>query len=349
SRDPRYIPPGWSYWAAAIQPSAKYVNFKLNVGGVRKHVPRRYKTNVFNQMAVNFVDRRATSETPFFLWLSHIAPHSGGPEERDDPSALGLVRHNHTPAVSAKYRNAYNHMRLPQPPGFNEANVKDKPRYVRNKHRLGPKAMSAIEETIQQRREALLSVDDGVAAILNALQRNGELGRTLVIFTSDNGMMNGQHRLRNKYYPYTPSIRVPLIIRGPGVPTGARRSQPVGTIDLAPTITDAAGITPSAVVDGRSLLPLASSGAVGTHRTMLLELGQAPHGPNTWPTAFYTGVRTQRWVYLEYGTGERELYNQARDPHQLRSKHADPDLRDVERQLARALDRLRDCGGRSCR
>lgn len=65
----------------------------------------------------------------------------------------------------------------------------------------------AWPETVQQRGESLLAVDDEVNALLDALQRHGELDRTLVIFTSDNGMMAGQHRLRNKYYPYEPSIQ----------------------------------------------------------------------------------------------------------------------------------------------
>lgn len=130
---------------------------------------------------------------------------------------------------------------------------------------------------------------------------------------------------------------------------GKRRSQPVGTIDIAPTIMDAAGAAPGLVSDGRSVLPLTADGALGTGRTMLLELGEGPQSLNDWPTEFYTGVRTRRWVYVEYGTGERELYNRVRDPFQLRSRHSDPDFRDVRKRLAGALDRLRDCVGPDCR
>jgi arylsulfatase A-like enzyme len=108
-------------------------------------------------------------------------------------------------------------------------------------------------------------------------------------------------------------------------------------VDLAPTILDLAGATPGSTMDGRSLLPLARSASVGADRDILLENLKS------------TGIRTSRFMYAEHRGGERELYDLAADPFQLRSRHDDPAFRRVREELAARLSSLRDCAGNACR
>jgi hypothetical protein len=136
---------------------------------------------------------------------------------------------------------------------------------------------------------------------------------------------------------YEPSIRVPLIIRGPGIPAGQHRSQFVANIDLAPTITKVTGAQPGRVMDGRSLIPLAKDRLLQSGRDILLE------------TPTYSAVRSPNWLYAEYTTGERELYNLARDRDELNSLHADPRYDKIKANLAARLARLRLCKGSACR
>ena len=158
----------------------------------------------------------------------------------------------------------------------------------------------------------LLAVDEAVARIVNQLSAIGKLDKTYIIFTSDNGFFHGEHRVpQGKVLLYEPSIRVPLIIRGPNIPAGQHRSQFVENIDLAPTIVAATRAQPGRVMDGRSLLPFAHDRLLHSGRDLLLE------------TPTYSAIRTPNWVYAEHVTGERELYNLARDRDQLNSVHND--------------------------
>ena len=227
-------------------------------------------------------------------------------------------------------------------PSFNEANVSDKPVGIRNRPLLGPQRIRQIRESYQQRLESLLAVDEAVARLVEALRRARDLDDTLIIFTSDNGFFHGEHRVpTGKLLPYEPSIRVPLIMRGPGIPAGRRVHQRVANIDLAPTIVDAAGATPGRIMDGRSLLPVIAQPNVSLRRDLLIERGP---GVGT-----FTAVRAPNYFYAEYGNGEQELYDLARDPYQLRSRHTDPAYAAIRESLAERLAHLRACSGLACR
>ena len=139
---------------------------------------------------------------------------------------------------------------------------------------------------------------------------------------------------------YEPSIRVPLLLRGPGIPKGIHRSQLVANIDYAPTILDAAGVKPGRVEDGLSLLPLARDGGKEVGRDLLIENGARSH---------FDAIRTRNWIYAEYATGDRELYDLRRDPYELRSLHADPRFAATRNALARRLRVLVGCAGSTCR
>ena len=224
--------------------------------------------------------------------------------------------------------------------------MSDKPSFVRDRIPLTAELRAQMRESYQQRLESLLALDEGVRRLVRALRRSGELANTVVVFTSDNGWMMGEHRIQaGKTVVYEPSTRVPLLMRGPGFPV-ATRHQLVANIDLAPTFADLANTRPGLAVDGRSLLPLARRPSAGVDRRIVLEAGPRDgSGP-----MFYTAVRTPSWLYVEYPEGgQRELYDMDRDPHQLRNRAADPAYADVRARLAERLATLRDCAGSACR
>jgi N-acetylglucosamine-6-sulfatase len=215
-------------------------------------------------------------------------------------------------------------------------------------------------------------VDEGVEQIVGALESAGLAGNTYVIFTSDNGYMNGEHRLRSgKLYPYEEAIRVPMLIRGPGIAAGTRVADPAADVDLVPTIMDFAGATaPGAAArpqDGRSLAPYLAGGR-DRARAILIEAKRPPRAGGGGAVArSFIGVRTSRYAYIEryelelasaeegldaqIGAGaltDRELYDLRRDPYQLESVDRKRAYRRTRAALEGALAQLRVCEGPSC-
>ena len=338
TRDPREIPPGWTEWHGSVDPSTyRFRGYTLNENGDLRTY-RRYQTDVYADKAVEIVKRRSAERRPYFLSVAFLAPHSGGPREPDDPAGQS------TPMPAPRHRDAFAAEPLPAPPSLNEADVSDKPQGVRNRPLLPDERLAAVRENYRQRLESLLAVDEAIARILAAAREAGELDDTLVIFTSDNGFFHGEHRIPSgKVLVYEPSIRVPLLVRGPGIPRGLRVSQLVSNVDLAPTIAAAAGATPARRLDGVPLLPLVRSPSPVRSRDLLVE-GAAGRSGNG-----FTAIRTPRYKYVEYANGERELYDLERDPYELESRHADPAYAGIRTDLARRLAKLRSCAGSSCR
>jgi N-acetylglucosamine-6-sulfatase len=339
---PREVPPGWSEWYGAVDPfTYRYWNFTLNENGRLVRYTRRsdYQTDVFARRAVEVISRRAPKRQPFFLYVGFVAPHSGAPRELDDPPSLK------TPAPALRHRDRFLFEPLPTPPSFNEADVQDKPFAIRRRRMLQGFQEGAMTEAYQQQLESLLAVDEAVARIVSALRRAGDLQKTMIMFTSDNGLFHGEHRIPSgKVYPYEPALRVPLIVRGPGIPPGQKLSDLVANIDLAPTIADAANVTPLRIVDGRSLLPLLQKGIRPAPRSILIE---AP--PSEVPRQAFAAVRTPQHLYASYASGDQELYDLVADPYELASLHRDPAQAALVAELSLRLEQLKTCAGVSCR
>jgi N-acetylglucosamine-6-sulfatase len=335
-QDSTHVPAGWSEWYGSVDPSTyQYYNYTLNENGrLVKHgaAAQDYQADVYTAKAVDAVKRLAPQAQPFFLSVAYLAPHSGGPRESDDPPNQG------TPVPAPRHRNRFASEPLPTPPSFNEADVSDKPAAIRRRPLLPQRRINAVTENYRQRLESVLAVDEGVAAIVRALQDSGELSRTLFVYTSDNGFFHGEHRIPNgKVQLYEPSVRVPLVLRGPGVPRGARLAQQSINVDLAATIVDAANARPGRTLDGVSLLPLLRDRTRSLGRDLLLE------------TPGYAAIHTPRFLYAEYSTAERELYDLRIDPDELVSQHENPAYTQLRSDLAQRLLRLRTCKGATCR
>ena len=349
--DPTLVPPGWSDWHAALDEGAPGVqgnsqavyDYTLNENGTLVDygsAPQDFKQDVLTQKAVDFIDQRAPQPEPFFLWLTYTAPHFGGPNPSPEPP----FDCDDAPKPAPRHAGAFASERLPRPPSFNEANVSDKPRYVRRAPRLDRPEVADLARTYRCELESLLSVDEGVGRGLDALKAPGVLRDTDGVYTSDNGFMHGEHRIPgSKTVPYEESIRVPLVIRGPGIPRDATARDLAINADLAPTIARIAGARPRLTMDGRSLLGVARHPTRRTGRRLLIEASRF-HG-----IPAYDALRTRRYVLIAYHDGERELYDLKRDPFELHNRSSAPASSAVRRRLAAELRKLKRCSGRSCR
>ncbi len=235
------VPPGWDEWYALVDPTSQnYVEYELSENGELVHYgpdPAEYKTTVLGEKAIGVIRAAAGRRRPFFLYVGFNAPHAPATPAPEDSGALAGLE-------------------APRTPNFNEEDLSDKPSFLSEREPADglPARVAASQQEVL---ESLLAVDRQVRAIVRALKKAGELEDTYVVFTSDNGYFAGEHRIEyGKLLPYEESSRVPLLIRGPGIPAGSSSEALVGNIDLAPTITEIAGAEPTLDYDGRSLLPL---------------------------------------------------------------------------------------------
>jgi N-acetylglucosamine-6-sulfatase len=374
---PTYVPPGWGPFAGGtgaaskgefygfVGPPSSYTGFTLDENGVDKtYTSDDYSTDVYGDLAVDRIDNHLAHfpDSPLYMQVQFFAPH--------DPA---------TPAP--KYANAFATAPLPIDPSFNEKNVKDKPAWIKRISRFGPGLIAKIQTRYQHRLETLLSVDDAVEKVVNDLEAHGALGNTYLIFTSDQGFMQGQHRLhQGKFVPYEPSVQVPLEIRGPGIPAGSQPRALVWNGDITSTILQMTGARPNLPQDGQSMLPLAQDPARKSTRPVLFETG--PPGTTFEPgvgTAAsagrhggkgvyvkntdldhtaqiarpilaprYRAIRTGRYLLTKYADGGREMYDLSLDPLELNSIWKNGRYAPVKKFLLKRLAKLVHCSGPAC-
>lgn len=357
---PDPVPPGWTEWYGAEDPGTyRMWGYTLNENGDNVTYgdydiqdPATYQTDVYAQKASEFIARRAPEEAPFFLSVAPLAPHVevfDRPVDGDDDPPTPAYPN---PRPAPRHANAFATEKLNKTPSFNEADVSDKPEAIRALPPLDGPATGQARNKYRSRLTSLLAVDDLLSTVVNSLRDSGELNRTLIVFTSDNGFLLGEHRIRTgKQYPYEPSIRVPLLMRGPGLPKGETREQLVANVDLAPTIVDYTGAALGHAADGRSLRRMIDDPDLEPGRAIVLENWCQTNEPACFDpeTPRYRGVRTNRYAYMEYPNGERELYDLERDPDQLTSLQNKTKYDQEEAALHRLLGRLQACAGTACR
>ena len=332
--DPEHVPPGWSEWRALLEPTTQsYFDFDVNQDGEVVHygtAPEDYKTRVIGHLAVDAIGHaaRANPPRPLFLYVGFNAPHAPSTPAPRDAGTLEEVE-------------------APRTPAFDEEDLSDKPSFLRGRPPLGPQAIARIDARNQRALESLAEVDRQVARIVDALRDKEELGNTYLLFTSDNGYIDGEHRIEfGKLLAYEPAAQVPLLIRGPGINSGETSNALVGNVDLAPTIAQLASAKPGLTVDGHSLLSLARNPDRSSDRALLLE--SLVRDRSTYYGYPYAAIRNGHFLYVDYSTGDEELYNLNRDPYELDSLAGDPAYADRKRELAAALAQLRECRGREC-
>jgi len=186
-------------------------------------------------------------------------------------------------------------------------------------------------------------VDDGVASILNALDKTGLTDKTIIVYLSDNGMTLGDHRFGvTKNCPYEACIKIPFIVYAPTLFPARSDINLVANIDLASTFVDMAGgvIPDPEKVNGTSLLPLLKDANTSWREDVLLEHWPTEEGVGAMIPEYYA-VRTHEWKYVEYVTGEKELYDLVNDPYELKNVAGKAKYRDIETQLANRLAELK--------
>jgi N-acetylglucosamine-6-sulfatase len=331
--DPRQVPQGWRQWYGLTGGTEqKRYGFKINENGKVHNYPRKpanYIDYVLGAKVNGVLKAWAPSPKPFFLYYNPNNPHG----EKGTP-----IWSTRDPEPASQYLGRFGDIQAPRTPNFDEPNVSDKPEQIREIPRLDDQQIADIDRRYRGRLESLLSVDDEIQKIVRLVRKYGDKRKTFFFFTSDNGLELGAHRIEFKDYLYEESERVPLIIRGPGVPQNTTRDQLVANIDLAPTISAIAGARPGRVVDGINLLPLTQNPSVANNRTLLFE---------SFDIGSF-GLRQGPWSYNVYSDGEDELYNLDSDPYQLTNLADNPGQVLRRADLKAELQRLRTCSGASC-
>jgi N-acetylglucosamine-6-sulfatase len=345
----QHIPPGWDVWNGKVDYTAyHYFDYDLNENGAIVHhgcADADYETDLMAGKAAKFISENMRSPQPFFMWLAPLAPHD---------SFDAACGYRDSPRPASRHLHLFDNAAVARSLNFNETDVSDKPDYIQLTPLLSTGTSNLLRDQVRRRRETLLAVDEMVEKVVNTLFQTGKLNNTLIIFTSDNGFLMGEHRLKHiKTVPYEESIRVPLIIRGPGIPAGAVRAQMVNNVDVVATIVEAANITAGRTLDGHSLLPLMKNALTPWRSALLVQGIVPPYGPTA---NRFQAVRTATAKYVEIMAGtpdeERELYDLVADPRELENKADNPDVTSadamLQEQLRMTLATLRTCVGATC-
>jgi N-acetylglucosamine-6-sulfatase len=373
-----YVPAGWTDWMAGLDtdwpvgsPYAgntyDYFSFTQNING--RTVPHHgaYSSSVVAGEVESLLGKYAAAPVakPWFMWVTPVAPHFGGPVEADDPpdytEADGRVQEFATPGrpdwVKGRFDAEISHAPGTRVHGPSEADVSDKPHNIAKFLETTPEENLRLRDTQRQRAESLYAFDVEFGRIVARLKATGQYDRTLIMFTSDNGYYTGEHRQRlGKIKPHEPVIHVPLIVAGPGVQHGVRYA-PVTTFDLTSTILDIAGGTLASAdghgLDGESKASVIYGPDRGWTYPMLTEglLKDVKVKVAGFTRGGLTeiGIRTGRWKYVRYGNGDQELYDLDTDPLELASKIGDPAYAQVQRDLTAMWWAYKDCQGAACR
>ena len=331
--------PGFD-WFITHKGQGKYFDTEWNVNGQRRETPKGYYTHVVTDYALEWL-KQQSSEKPWALCLGQKAPHSFYfPEE--------------------KYSHTFDEVRVPYP--SSAFALEDKPKWIRERlptwHGIygplfewrksfpddRPEAGKDFENMIHAYWGTVLSVDDSVGRLVAYLKESGQFENTLIVFLGDNGLLEGEHGMIDKRTMHEPSIRIPLMACGPGIPEGRVISEQVLTLDIAPSLIELCGATPLPSIQGRSWAKLAASGDAEWRKAWFYEYNyekQFPYTPNV------RGVRTDEWKFIRYPHGDgspdrhrAELYNLVEDPAELKNLADSADYKAVRTKLEKRLVEL---------
>ncbi len=335
-----YVPAGWSEWDVAGNGYPEY-GYRMNSDGrVRSYgyQAKDYLTNVLARKGLRFIERAAAERRPFMLEIATFAPHSP-----------------YTPAPRDVH--AFPGLEAPRTPAFDVVGSHE-PAWLSHFTPLLPTQIDSVDRQFRRRAQAVQAVDRMIARIEAELAVKGLARNTYVVFSSDNGLHMGEHRLLpGKLTAFDTDIRVPLIVTGPGVPAGRTVGQLAENIDLCPSFEQLAHVRAPESIDGRSLAALLHGHTVSDWRREILvehhgrvfgakDPDLPTRGAGNPPS--YEAIRTPRSLYVEYGDGEREYYDLERDPFELSNIAAQLSPARV-RTLHRALLRIEGChGAKAC-
>lgn len=324
-----YVPIGWDEWDVFYQRDPNkdfYFSYSLNENGkIKQYDEDAYSTDVLRDKAVDFI--QTNSHQPFFLILSLYNPHQ---------PYLFANRHKN---LFKTYTNDF----LPyQPLNYFEEDITDKPQWLNS---FEPQEKDYVEKIYQRMLRSLMGADDAVASVVETLEDENIRQNTILIFMSDNGFALGDHRLIGKACPYDSCLHIPFVISYPDK-ISASRIDPnlVLTIDLAPTLMEFAGASTTSLIDGQSFASLLTNPGQIWRDGFLFEQyeddGEERSMVSLVPA--YVGFRTNEWKYIEYVTGEQELYNLLSDPYEMNNLASLPQYDAVIQDMQQRIDEIRN-------
>ncbi len=301
--------PGFDRWVS-FKGQGIFVNGVVNDEGTIKQIDGNM-TDYLNEQAVNFLKKNSKNQ-PFAMILSHKAVHSPIiPAERH--SNFYIDYEYEAPHVSKGNIESKPILRrnVPWKPPYEYQNIVPEPAEPRRGR--GQDRTSIVADQMR----CLLSVDEGIGEMFKILEKKGQLENTIIVYTSDNGMLMGEHnRFHTKRWAYDNVLRVPFFIRYPKkIKAGVKIDEMVSNIDWAPTVYDLVGVKSLIPVDGKSFLPLFKSEMTMWRTSFYAEYFHEKVARNT-PS--WQAVRTNDWKYVNYvglETDEmNELYDLKNDP-----------------------------------
>jgi arylsulfatase A-like enzyme len=333
--------PGFAHWISH-KGQGKYFDNEFNINGKRE-TKKGYYTHVVTDMAIDWIKQQ--KEKPFLLMLGHKAPHSFYVPE-------------------PKYAHTFDDVKIEYPKSAFQ--LEGKPAWIKERQTTWhgiygplfdyrkkfpdtrPEAVVDFANMVRGYMGTIQSVDDSVGRLLATLEETGILDDTLILFVGDNGLLEDEHGMVDKRTMHEPSIRVPMVVRYPGL---TPKNQPkvvekmVLHVDMAPSILDICGAEPMKDIHGKSWKKLVQGDATSWRTSWFYEYNyekQFPYTPNI------RGVRTDEWVYIHYPHGDgkpdrhkAELYHLPSDPDQVRNLIDDPKhaakLGDLRQELPRLI------------
>lgn len=332
--------PGFDFFVTH-KGQGKYFDTEWNVNGELRETPKGYYTHVVTDYALDWLKKREPGK-PWALCLGQKAPHSFYfPEE--------------------KYAHTFDSVAVPYP--ASAFHLSDKPKWITERldtwHGIygplfewrkkfsdrSPEAVKDFAAMVRAYWSTVLSVDDSVGRLVAWLKQSGQFDNTLIVFMGDNGLLEGEHGMVDKRTAHEPSIRIPIIARGPGLPKGKVIPSQVLAMDTAPSVLELCGAPALEKIQGRSWRALANEGDPGWRTAWFYEYNyekQFPYTPNI------RALRTDRWKFARYPHGDgspdkhlAELYDLAADPGELKNLAADPShaatCAKLEKQLSTLL------------
>ncbi|MFE6649619.1 sulfatase-like hydrolase/transferase, partial [Nocardioides sp. NPDC057772] len=294
-----------------------------------------YTTYVMRDQANEMISAPERADKPWYLWLNYVAPHHGGPREKDDPEGTSTTR------PAAEDQHTFDGLELPDLP-YMFRTPTDAPPLSPASKTLDPQKRAELRVAYEQRVEAVQAVDRAVASHVLRLKETGQLDNTIVIFTSDNGYTTGGHNIDGKLRHYQETLRIPVILRGPGIPAGRSLATGIGNPDLATTIMAVAGAEPGRTQDGVNIMPWLDAPA--QNRVLPLSAWRVSDGHHQ----LYSGIRFADWTYVRYPDDSEELYNLADDPYQIRSLALLPEYATELAELRQLDKKYASCAGETC-
>lgn len=274
----------------------------------------KHSAEVYADACIEFLQHRADPEKPFFAYVAFQTPH----DPRQAPKEFRDLYQDNAMKLPASF--------LPEHP-FDNGMLKIRDEKLASFPRTEPQ----IKKQLADYYAAIAHTDAQIGRILDALEKSGSLGNTIIVFSSDNGLAVGRHGLMGKQNVYDDALHVPFIISGPGIPRGQKREQLSYIYDIYPTLCERAGIEIPDTVQFKSLNPV-------------IERSTAEHRDHLYGAfmSWQRSVRDERFKLIEYCVGSErhtQLFDLVADPHEIKNLADDPERKPI---LARMRSLLKN-------